>query len=223
MIPNTMNPMGLNRKPKNDCLPDGTFDTTPRAIIRGGPCLINGNYMFASSTYVERVEGNFANMTTAMGMFDNNNNLMSCNAAFPNLTVAGGTTSLLGMFGGSTIKTFTSELPKLKASIQMFRGCLELTSVTSEFPSLLNSHQMFASCYKLTSVTSEFPSLLNGEQMFDNCVLLKEDFITAVIASLPSYTSGTHTIGFKDVPALTQSHIDNAEDKGWTVRGTPQA
>jgi len=305
MLPNTMNPMGLNRKPANDCLPDGTFDTTPRAIIRGGACLIDGTEMFADSIELEKVTGNFSNLTVGEAMFkwcksikivdaqfpkiDNmaemfqdcamssftsdvstvksmfwcfsyNRKLTRFSSPLPNLVNASNCFNQCGllswdiplpnlvfgdgMFDGCDFTTIDLQLPKctttskchinsayLKTAIydlpaaaiidRMFYNCAVLTDVTMSCPLATNAHYMFYHCPKLVAVP-DFPNLSNGEAMFDGCSSLGDNTITNIIASLPTYTTEEHNIGFKDVPALTQAHIDAAAAKGWTVQGTPQ-
>jgi len=165
-----MNPMGLNRKPANDCLPDGTFDTTPRAIVRGGACLIGGNNMFRNIKEVTTILGDFANLTNGSGMF---------------------------------------------------WGCNNATRHACSLPKLTNGNNMFDHNDMMTSWDGTLPSLMTGTSMFDFCYNLRAESIINIIASLPTYTSGTHAIGFRHVLALTQAHIDAAAAKGWTVQGTP--
>jgi len=196
MLPNTMNPMGLNRKPANDCLPDGTFDTTPRAIIRGGACLINGDDMFNGDMDIRHITGNFSNLINACSMFMWCGELLSCDALFPALKI------------NSMVFTESG----------MFSMTKSLKSMQSNFPALTDGMRMFRFDPALETVSSSFPSLVNGDGMFDVCTILDASSITNIIASLPTYTLGGHNIGFGGVLALTQAHIDSATAKGWTVQ-----
>jgi len=115
MLPNKMNLMGLNRKPANDCLPDGTFDLTPRAIIRGGACLIDESNMFRQRDEITTVTGDFTNLTNARTMFYRCHNLTSVTSEFPALT--NGYT----MFIACPLTEFNIKLPELIKGDGMFR------------------------------------------------------------------------------------------------------
>jgi len=283
MLPNTMNPMGLNRKPANDCLSDGTFDTTPRAIIRGGPCLIDGRELFKGKAEITTVTGNFKNLINANDMFSRNPNLSkfdarldkvrdagglvvgdialtewhiplpaatNANYAFtetsiksaildmPNVTMAhsafykvpledfqGNLDSLdwaPWMFCGTKLTSFDVNLPKMTKGLGLFLGA-RLEEWHIPLPALVNGETMFFGNLNLLSFDCALPLLTQGVMMFDNCTKLNATSITNIIASLPTYTSGIYNIGFENVLALTQAHIDAAAAKGWTVQGTPQA
>jgi len=304
MIPNTMNPMGTKSEPANDCLADGTFDLTPRAVIRGGACLIDGSNMFRDVYDITTIAGNFKNLINGSRMFLRCRNVSSISATFPKLVNGYGMfndinvtsfdidislvtdlgwafsynkkltrfssplpnlvnasncfnqTGLLswdiplpnlvfgdGMFDNCDFTTIDLQLPKctttskchinstsLKTAIydlpvatmidRMFYNCAVLTDITMSCPLATYAWLMFYNCPKLVTVP-DFPNLANGTAMFDGCSSLGDNTITDIIASLPTYTTGVHDIGFENVPALTQEHIDAAAAKGWTIQGTP--
>ena len=85
----------------------------------------------------------------------------------------------LSAFDG--LRSFNVELPSLINGYEMFRNC-PLTLFTSNLSSLNDGTSMFYRCISLTSFTSDLSSLTNGTYMFYNCV------------SLSSFTSNLNSL-----------------------------
>lgn len=81
MTPNLINLIGLDSKPTNDCLPDGTFDTPPPVLLSGEPCLIDANDRLKYSPKIERVTYNFYSLRKSIRSFLNYVNQTTCDAS----------------------------------------------------------------------------------------------------------------------------------------------
>lgn len=102
----------------------------------------------------------------------------------------------------------------------MFYGS-SITSFTGDLPSLTTGTFMFYSCSNLTSFTGDLSSLTTGTDMFLGCKLDLTS-VNLIANSLPTLTSGSHpiTIGV-DSTQVTQAQQDAANatlvSKGWTA------
>lgn len=213
-----MNPMGISpQKEANDCLPNGRFDTTPREIIRAGPCLIDGNNMFRSVQEITKVTGNFANMFSASYMFHDCGALTSFSAGLPALQ------SAYSMFNSSSVVSFHAATPSLSTGNYMFCNCNSLTffeaellslrdgdymfnhtgltSFNLELPWLINGSYMFYECASLSSFKSSLPYLMDGAAMFCNCTSLVSFGVLNSGVELPTLRNGDNM--FHGCAALT--------------------
>ena len=93
----------------------------------------------------------------------------------------------------SGLTSWTVDLPNLTTSTYMFYNCSNLTSFSGDLPNLTNATTMFANCTGLTSWTVDLPKLTSGASMFSGCKL-DESSILCVLNSIPTYTSGSHSL-----------------------------
>lgn len=202
--------------PQGDCYLNGVFDRTPRAIVRGGPCLIDGSSVFRDVVELTTVTGDFANLANGNEMFYGCKNLTTFTSDMPLLAVS------FGMFAACTkLSVFDACLSALTVCGHTFYGCTNLSIFTSDLSDVTNSTSMFDGCTNLRTFTANFTRLTMASYMFSGCTLLNAQSIENIISSLPTYATGTHPIGFQGVRALTQTHVNLAAAKGWTVEGSP--
>lgn len=121
-----------------DCLPDGTFDTRPRAIVQGDACLRDGTAMYKCVAEIKNVCGNFLNLSMAHSMFS----------------------------GCSSLSSFNGSLPALTNGESMFNNCRSLKSWSENLPSLINGDEMFRACRALSTFDGELTALTKGAAMF---------------------------------------------------------
>ena len=81
-----------------------------------------------------------------------------------------------GIFAGSNIKSFSSDLSSLTNGYQMFVDCSYLTTFSSDLSSLTNADYMFYNCTSLTSFDSDLSKVADGRYMFYNCYNLTPEF-----------------------------------------------
>ena len=126
-----------------------------------------------------------------------------------------------GTFQGTQITSFTDDLPKLTTGTNMFRDNASFISFSGDLSKLSNGTSMFQNNSKMTTFDSSLPKLSNGSNMFANTALDKSS-IYNILGSLPTYTSGSHSIslgistnnvGDEDIPNL----IQEAKNNGWSV------
>ena len=91
------------------------------------------------------------------------------------------------MFKGCVnLTSFNVYLSSLTDGTSMFSGCDNLTSFSSDLSSLTTGKNMFYSCDNLTSFTSDLPKMTDGTSMFYNCKNL-----TSFSSNLPKMGTGT--------------------------------
>ena len=91
------------------------------------------------------------------------------------------------MFKGCVnLTSFNVYLSSMTDGTSMFSGCDNLTSFSSDLSSLTTGKSMFYSCDNLSSFTSDLPKMTNGQTMFYNCKNL-----TSFSSDLPKMGTGT--------------------------------
>lgn len=146
------------------------------------------------------------------GMFYGTN-LTTFSSDLPNLTDGG------SMFNNcSNLTSFNSDLSSLTNGAQMFKYCSNLTSFSSDLSSLTDGGSMFYKCSKLTSFSSDLSSLINGMNMFNGCkidaesVMYIADTIKDITAEKQLYIDGT-------IPYVTLSNDVYSAPKGFMSDG----
>lgn len=134
---------------------------------------------------LKNFKGSMINLTSAIGMFYKNKNLITFESNIPSLTLASymfyqcenltnfSTSGDYFVNGSTTPPTRYSTLEKLIDGSSMFEGCLNLKSVGGgPFSSLKRASKMFFNCGQLT-YTYSFYSVEYGDYMFGNCLNLR--------------------------------------------------
>lgn len=145
-----------------------------------------------------------------------------------NLTFA---TTTANMFNGCTslrsigLKSTEGETPHLTNTNSMFLNCRSLESVSignTVLSKTTTATGMFNGCSALSSITlgeDAFASLSNASDMFAGCTAITKETILSVLSNLPTYTSGSHTIGIIDKfdETTKEEMVNSFGDKGWRV------
>ena len=181
----------------------------------------------ASLSDISGLSGAFPSLEVWSGMFNNCPKLFDISPILDQFSV--NATIAFGTFCTTSIKSWSTDCPKLTNASAMFRRCYSLKTVSGEFQSLTiggsGSHGMFQECAILESITSTFPALSNGKLMFYNCAKLNIESAERVLNSLPEWTDGeSHVITFSGCTAAINAGLNGenaavvaAVARGWTV------
>lgn len=184
-------------------------------------------YDCVSLSDISGLSGAFPSLEVWSGMFNNCPKLFDISPILDQFSV--NATIAFGTFCTTSIKSWSTDCPKLTNASAMFRRCYSLKTVSGEFQSLTiggsGSHGMFQECAILESITSTFPALSNGKLMFYNCTKLNLESAERVLNSLPEWTDGeSHVITFSGCTAAINAGLNgentavaNAVARGWTV------
>lgn len=138
-------------------------------------------------------------------------------------------TSANRLLNQTNITKATLNLPNATDINRVCNYCFQLEELRGNLNKAIGGEAAFYRCEKLRVFEIELPSLSNGNYFF-TAAKLNKDSALRVLNSIPSYTSGTHTLTLgihidhqQDEEVLAA--ISDAEAKGWTLtvqwNGTP--
>lgn len=122
-----------------------------------------------------------------------------------------------GSYGCTTLKTFKTQLTKLKQGCYMFKKCEALETFVSDMPVLWNGNEMFNGCTSLSNFIADLSSLTDAELMFKGCKL-SDDSLMYIADTINTVESGSITIDVEDVTSeVAKKYLEDIARKGWTV------
>lgn len=161
--------------------------------------IVYGNSLFRKCTDLTSWTIDLPKLLIGECMFDGSS-LTSFSADLPSLTDG------YEMFSGCTnLSSFNSDLSKLDDANCMFYNCLKLTSFSAGLPILTAGHGMFTNCTSLTSFSEDLPNLDNGNFMFYKC-----EALTSFSADLPKLDLGSNMFTDCKLDSKSVLHILNS-------------